>query len=89
MINILTVGFQTEEQVAKWLDGDDFSYIIYYNEVANKHFNDLDGSVNKIVGDLLQELGGISYYIYRGKDYINGINNRLTEMVNDSRNNRN
>ena len=73
MIELFKVGFQTEEQVAKWLDGDDFSYIIYYNEVANKHFNDLDGSVNKIVGD-----------------YVNGINQRLTEMVyNDSRNNRN
>ena len=81
VIELFKVGFQTEEQVSKWLDGDDFSYIIYYNEVANKHFNDLDGSVNKIVGDLLQELGGISYYIYRGRDYINGINQRLTEMV--------
>ena len=81
MIELFKVGFQTEEQVAKWLDGNDFHYTIYYNEVANKHFNDLDGNVNKIVGDLLQELGGISYYIYRGKDYINGINKKLTEMV--------
>ena len=52
-------------------------------EELNKmlRFYDLDGNVNKIIGDLLQELGGISYYIYRGKDYVNGINQRLTEMV--------
>ena len=49
MIELFKVGFQTEEQVSKWLDGDDFSYIIYYNEVANKHFDDLDGNVNNRV----------------------------------------
>jgi len=35
VIELFKVGFQTEEQVAKWLDGDDFSYIIY-NELVRK-----------------------------------------------------
>ncbi len=35
MIELFKVGFQTEEQVAKWLDGDDFSYIIYYLSILN------------------------------------------------------
>lgn len=82
MINILTVGFTTEKELQDWTDGYTTNTTIQFNNVVEEYLGEevIENGIDKIIS-FMEYLGEESCIKGKCLDYINGINNRLTEMV--------
>jgi len=82
MINILTVGFQTEEQFQDWTDGYTTNTTIQFNNVVEEYLGEevIEKGIDRVI-NLMEYFGEESCIKGKCADYINGINDRLTEMV--------
>lgn len=82
MINILTVGFKTEKELQDWTDGYTTNTTIQFNNVVEEYLGEevIEKGINRVIS-LMEYLGEESCNKGKCLDYINGINQRLTEMV--------
>jgi len=82
MTNIITVGFETEQQIVDWIGGYDSAISIKFNGAIEKQLGVevINEASNRLVS-LMEYMGRESYVKCKCAYYINVINERLTEMV--------
>ena len=82
MIEILKVGFDNKEELAKWLDGKPCDFKIRYNEVVNEYFGkEVLNTTSDKLADIMQYLAEESVVNLRKLGYLKRLNEGISEEV--------